>query len=1204
MNTLAGIKALFWKAKDFESIRLQPTETFTEATYRHSINRQFVRGIFVSIVPGCVYLGFVYISASLALELTLVNVILFAVLALLFSLISLSDQLTLGMVQYRTIFSTMKDMVIPHVMAGNKEIIDTFQTRLGWAMGVGGATLSVYRVAVYCWVVVGSLVVFAVTYDIYFSLALLAAVGVQVVYTITNSMVMFRLFMRIGEHFGKFEGGIKTFVELWTGLSADPRKMITAKNQVRAPYVNIQALTLKTAAINNTIDAVVVATIPVILAFIAKLFHSAMTDNAFPFSAFLTATYLIRDAITNFSMANAIFAVKADVNLLLNIPADPAYNPDCVRPAADGEVAFVHVDGKFSWKAARDDDGGDALPTALTSTPTKRGTLNAKTVDLVWSVAFDAKDRDLLLMVGGQGAGKTSLCDMLMGYMVERAGTRELRGKLCLVPQTPLIFGATIKENVTLDQAWEPNLFLRIIKSVGLDKDFKVTESSWDRSVGARGSGLSSGQRVRVGAARAAYHGPQIILIDSLLDALDQRVAASVMQSYVCGLLGRSIRIVCVAETTFKVPSAHRTYSIDMMTNTFEALDTAYVDEGGVAGLSLLQLDGAVSGNEVGTELAEMAGDGILGVKGALKWTLTAVNSSFILIVLVGLSFLRGMIFSLVYQIGTIPSDPVADFVTYSVVIMTVAYVGGSILGMVISNVTPLLGVRWFKYVIDTVEASSVAAFRSKPLASRQALFLFYLLTMVSSTLPLLMQSISVISNAVSLMLNIATVAPEFGGFLLLYAVLATYYLNTRLDMVARVAQRDTIVYEELTDDWDEYGAGFAEMQLYGSKPSLERLHMLCSLTYSQVIYMGSVNVLAGVVVFHLVTAGFLVFAFATDLSDYALTFSLLIGVTNTAPKMMTFGVLAAIELGIVPRFMQQMLELEEDVATGSTLPQSPFVLEATNVWLSARDTRLVKGVSVRFEEFARCVIIGRTGSGKSLLASSLVRLDGLDLTEGRISFGGVDVSATRRKIITSFVRYMPATPCLVGDNLADFLLRTPENEAEIVRLCALVGLLDSDDVEQVEVLQSTSIDDVTHSEKQALSAVRLLVANDFLCAVLDEFTSSLFDDAEDLVLGEVANLPTSVIMIHHRLQATWRMSHVAEMSDGHLLYHSTMASALSKPHPDSLLASIAPELKDDPNLTAPAACTMCSAKPPVARLVSTGTDSKAQWKCATCLRS
>jgi ABC-type transport system involved in cytochrome bd biosynthesis fused ATPase/permease subunit len=1197
--------SLFFSAKDFESIRLEPTDKFDDASYMKLTKRMYVRGLLQSMIPGGVYLGFVYVSSSLALDLTLVNAILFGVLGLLYSFLDVSTSGVLGEVSYRAIYSSMADLILPHILQGNKGVIQSLQTRISWIVGTSMAASQMYRVAVYCWMILGSLVVFAITYDVFFSIAVLLGVFCQVLYTVLISAVLFRWYSAIADRHAAFTSATKSFVDGWAGFMADPRKMTSAKNNVRSAYNKLERLGLKISGIHNTSEAVLVATIPVIIAFLAKLFHTTLSSNAFPFASFLTATYLIRDAITNFTQITNLIDIHAKVRKLLDMEPDPSFDPDCIRPCADGVAPYVTVDGAFSWKeGGTEAEGGGAAE----SGKMKRGTLNAKTVDILWNVSFEAKDRDLLLMVGGQGTGKTSLCDMLMGYMVKRSGSRDVCGKLCLVPQSPLIFGATIKENVILDQAWEPNLFLRIIKAVGLDKDFKVTEASWDRSVGARGSGLSSGQRVRLGAARAAYQGPQIILIDSLLDALDQRVAASVMTTYVCGLLSRSIRIVCVAEATFKVPTAHRAYSIDILGNLFEPLDTNQEDEGGLAGLSLLQLEGTVSGSEVGVELTELEGDGMLGVRGALTWALRAVDSRLILVLLVGLNFLRGFIFSIVYQIGTVPSDPLDRFVTIALVIMAVAYLGGSIVGMVLTFINPYLSTRWFVYVMNALEGAPVKAFRAKPLAAQQALVTFYLSIMVHSTMPLLMTSVAVTSNAVSLMLNIISIAPEFGAFLLLYAIVATYFLNTKLDTVSRVAQRDTIIYEELTDEWDEYGSGHAEMHLYGSRPDMRSLYSLCSLTFVQMLYINAINSYAGVMVFTAITTGYLLFAFYTNVANYALVFSLLIGVTNTAPKMLNFGVLAATELGIIPRFRENIEALLRDVPSGTSMPQGPFVLETEKLQLQARDTELVKGVSIRFEEFARTVIIGRTGSGKSLLASSLVRLDGLDLVGGRVTFGGMDVSETRRKIATSFIRYMPATPCLVGDNVADFVLCSPANEETIVRLCAEVGLLDSNDLEQLDVLRSTGIDDLTHSEKQVLCAIRLLVANDFLCAVLDEFTSSLYDEAEDLMLAEVTLLPTSVVIIHHRLQAAWRMSHVAEMADGVLLYHSTMASAISRPEPNSLLESLAPELREDPNFGAPALCTSCKANPPVARIVSEssvqGPDAGALWKCSTCVRS
>lgn len=151
-------------------------------------------------------------------------------------------------------------------------------------------------------------------------------------------------------------------------------------------------------------------------------------------------------------------------------------------------------------------------------------------------------------IVGGTGAGKTTLVDLMLGLLTPDAGLISVDGTavtpenlrawqktLGYVPQTIFLTDDTIASNIAFgvpaDQI-DMAAVERAARTAALH-DFvaKDLPQGYDTIVGERGVRLSGGQRQRIGIARALYRDPTLLIMDEATSALDNVTERIVMDA-------------------------------------------------------------------------------------------------------------------------------------------------------------------------------------------------------------------------------------------------------------------------------------------------------------------------------------------------------------------------------------------------------------------------------------------------------------------------------------------------------------------------------------------------------------------------------------------------------------------------------------------------------------------------------------------------
>ena len=159
-------------------------------------------------------------------------------------------------------------------------------------------------------------------------------------------------------------------------------------------------------------------------------------------------------------------------------------------------------------------------------------------------MSFRIEAGETVAVVGLNGSGKSTIgllatrlyepnagLILLGGQEIQQVGRRSLRAILTLVPQDPVLFDETIRENLLYGNPRATGKDLETVAALTqLDRVLQTLPRGLDEPLGPLGGRLSGGEKKRLALARTLLQQPRILIVDEITSALDGPAAAGLLE--------------------------------------------------------------------------------------------------------------------------------------------------------------------------------------------------------------------------------------------------------------------------------------------------------------------------------------------------------------------------------------------------------------------------------------------------------------------------------------------------------------------------------------------------------------------------------------------------------------------------------------------------------------------------------------------------
>ena len=204
------------------------------------------------------------------------------------------------------------------------------------------------------------------------------------------------------------------------------------------------------------------------------------------------------------------------------------------------------------------------------------------------SFALELEAGTSVAVLGASGAGKTTLANLLLRFAEPTRGAlyidgidlrlctlASLREKIAFVPQEPILFQGTIRENIAFAKpAASDREIERAARDAGIHEHVMGLPEAYATRLGNRGVGFSTGQKQRIAIARAFLRNAPILLLDEPTSSLDIETEAGILTALRQLMLGRTAILI-----------SHRLAAAAITDRVIILRDGAVAEEGSFQGL-------------------------------------------------------------------------------------------------------------------------------------------------------------------------------------------------------------------------------------------------------------------------------------------------------------------------------------------------------------------------------------------------------------------------------------------------------------------------------------------------------------------------------------------------------------------------------------------------------------------------------------------
>lgn len=173
-------------------------------------------------------------------------------------------------------------------------------------------------------------------------------------------------------------------------------------------------------------------------------------------------------------------------------------------------------------------------------------------------IDLDIAAGECIALTGTNGAGKTTLTALMMGLMTPGRGRvlldgqdiatlrlRDLRRQFGHVPQRPLLFNGTIRDNIAFGHSSAGEVQIEAAaRAAQADAFIRSLPDGYDTVIGDAGVKLSGGQSQRVALARAMIKDPPVLILDEATSMYDLEGESAFVEAAVTALSGRTVILI------------------------------------------------------------------------------------------------------------------------------------------------------------------------------------------------------------------------------------------------------------------------------------------------------------------------------------------------------------------------------------------------------------------------------------------------------------------------------------------------------------------------------------------------------------------------------------------------------------------------------------------------------------------------------------
>ncbi|KAM0472660.1 hypothetical protein ACHAPX_008621 [Trichoderma viride] len=774
-------------------------------------------------------------------------------------------------------------------------------------------------------------------------------------------------------------------------------------------------------------------------------------------------------------------------------------------------------------------------------------------------------------ITGPVGSGKSSFLSSILGEMIDLSPENRQRATqpyckhIAYCSQQPWLENTTVRRNILSSSSYEKKWYDEVVFACGLGADLKQLQRGDQTTISNRGLNLSGGQKQRIALARAIYARKRIILLDDIFSGMD----AHTIDIISARLLGKG-GIIRRQQTTVVLTTHHR--------KIMAIADVIIVLEGGKitakdTPASLLQNNGYI--NKLGLQLDSDNED--VDESSAKPATVPTTEEVFEIAADIAVEISeetdgkhtdirrkKGELSVYGYYLA---SSGWGAVILYSITVS----------GWILCIEFSILAV-WMKWWSDAnneepnKDVYHRAAFISIISRSAAQLHSNLLQTTLRFSRDLELVDMELPSNMVNYSSTlvqciakvvIISIFTRYLGVTIPFFAIIVYFLQSFYLHTSRQVRLLAIeAHAPLFTHFSESIAGATTIRAFGWQSyHQERNYRLIDASQKPMYlqscikhWLGFVLEMLTTILVALLVATVVVWRDRFSTGSIGVSLVTVIGFNGVLGRLVKHWTVLEPSIGAVSRIKRFTEETEKEEQNEkadyvpATWPQAgaiEFAGWTASYGLTTNSKPVLNGISLSIKAGDHVAICGRTGSGKTSLILSLLKM--LDIVEGSISIDGVDISTLSNAEVRSRINVVSQDPFILPGsirfNVDPLNHASDEDIVQALRRVRLWSIVE----EQGGIDEEIDLTSWSAGQKQLLCFARAMVKRSKIL-ILDEAMSSVDHEAE-AIMQEIIDTDfkeCTVLAVMHRLEHIRRYGKAALFGNGKLLEYDDAETLLA----------------------------------------------------------